>query len=168
MSAVGFDFSRVEAGEAVLSDDRRYRYTLTRIWDESRPRMVFIGLNPSTADEKRLDPTLRRVVRFADGFGFGSFVMLNLFALRATDPMVMRAAHDPVGPLNDRYLLDETFNRTVVCGWGTHGTHRGRDQAVLAVLKEHDCAVHALKLTQGGHPSHPLYLPSNSELIAFP
>src|SRR5436190_22946192 len=92
-----FDFKSLEAGQATLSECRRYRYTLTRVWDESYPRIAWIGLNPSTADENVLDPTLRRVVRFSMDWGFGSFTMLNLFALRATDPVVMKAHFEPVG-----------------------------------------------------------------------
>jgi hypothetical protein len=93
-----------EAGPALLSPDRLYRYTLERVWALDRPKCAFIGLNPSTADESRLDPTLRRCVRFADSWGYGSFVMLNVFAFRTTQPLGLLLANDPVGPANWMWL----------------------------------------------------------------
>src|SRR4051794_1235729 len=95
----------METGPAVLSDDRVYRYSLSRTWSPTKGAVTFIGLNPSTADENELDPTLRRIVGFAHAWGYGTFHMANLFAFRATDPVAMRAAPEPVGPDNDEHLL---------------------------------------------------------------
>jgi hypothetical protein len=85
-----------------------YRYTLTRVWDPVLPMTTFVLHNPSTADATQLDPTLRRCVGFAKREGYGGMVILNLYAFRAKDLKVMKAATDPVGPDNDRVLADAT------------------------------------------------------------
>jgi hypothetical protein len=158
---------RVEQGEAVFSDCRTYRYSLTRVWDETAPRLLFIGLNPSTADETKLDPTLRRVVSFAQREGCGSFDMGNLFAYRATKPRHMREAADPIGPDNDRWLLTMADRASVIIvGWGAHGGFMGRDAAVRELLKGHGLG--CLGVTKDGHPRHPLYLPKTAPLTIYP
>lgn len=78
--------------DARLSSCRAYRFALWRIWDQSMPYAMFIGLNPSTADETRDDPTLVRCGNFARQWGYGSVCMANLFALRATGPRALRCA----------------------------------------------------------------------------
>jgi len=151
---------KAEVGPAVLSLDRKYRYTLTRVWDVGKPQLAYIGLNPSTADEATLDPTLRRCLDFANSWGYGSFTMLNLFAFRATNPLDMKAAYDPVGPDNDAYILTvATGVQTVVACWGAHGGWLGRDTEVRKMLKDMDIKLHYLKLTKDGRPNHPLFLP---------
>lgn len=156
-------FTNFEGGDATFSTCRRYRYTLTRVWDEARPRIAWIGLNPSTADESRLDPTLRRVIRFSDDWGFGSFTMLNLFALRSTDPIVMKASVEPVGPENNHQICQHARAAAkVVAAWGTHGGWARRDEEVTELLKSIGCSskVICLGRTKGGFPLHPLYVPS--------
>lgn len=155
-----------EAGPAILSEDRRYRYRLTRVWDPEGKKLVFIGLNPSTADETQLDPTLRRCLRFGyewDEGRFGCFAMLNLFAFRATDPKEMKLAYFPVGPENDRYLVETALMADmVVACWGVHGAFRGRDVIVRNLLAECGVPLYHLGLTRDGHPRHPLYLSANT------
>lgn len=138
----------------------QYRYSLTRVWDAARPTMTFVLLNPSTADATQLDPTLRRCVGFANREGFGRMLVLNLYAFRATDPRAMKAAPDPVGPDNDRVLASATG--TVVAGWGTNA-HPDRVTDVLKLLPK----LHALGVTMGGHPRHPLYVPASAPLIEW-
>lgn len=91
-------------GGAHLSACGAYRYALRRTWDPARPAALFVGLNPSTADAERDDPTTRRCVRFARDWGFGGLLVGNLFAYRATRPRDLRAAAEPVGPENDWWL----------------------------------------------------------------
>lgn len=118
---------------------------------------MFVGLNPSTADEFNDDPTIRRCIAFAKSWGYAALCMANLFAYRATQPGVMLAAPDPVGPDNDRTLQALASKAgVVVAAWGTNGAHRGRDIAVRELLPN----LHYLRLTQNGYPGHPLYLPS--------
>lgn len=116
---------------------------------------MFIGLNPSTADEKYDDPTIRRCIGYARDWGYAGLCMMNLFAFRATSPDDMRAAEDPVGPDNDRALIDMAeFAGVIVAAWGVHGTHLGRDEEVRKMIPE----LHYLQLTKEGIPGHPLYL----------
>jgi hypothetical protein len=143
---------------AVFSRCRRYRYALHRMWEPNLGVVMFVGLNPSTADETMDDPTIRRCVAFARSWGFGSLCMTNLFAYRATQPADMLAQDDPVGPATDEYLLSiASVAGVVVAAWGVHGVHRGRGDQVRAMLPR----LHYLRLTKDGHPGHPLYLPAS-------
>ena len=142
---------------ATLSPCRAYRYALWRRWGRG-PYAMFIGLNPSTADEANDDPTIRRCIGFARAWGYEGLCMTNLFAYRATKPADMKKSANPVGCENDRVLV--TFSHcagVVVAAWGTHGTHMGRDQTVRLLVP----GLHYLRLTKDGHPAHPLYLPAS-------
>ncbi|WP_406720167.1 DUF1643 domain-containing protein [Thioclava litoralis] len=151
------------ASVAVYSDDEQYRYLLTRVWDPEGPRALFVMLNPSTATEVQNDPTVERCERRARVLGFGAFRVTNIFAYRATDPKVMRAQPDPVGPENDHAILESLDwvsgpQDRVICAWGAHGAHLGRGAAVEALLRGADRALYHLGLTQAGAPKHPLYI----------
>jgi hypothetical protein len=142
---------------AVLSPCERYRYALGRAWDFDLKPVLFVGLNPSTADAETDDPTIRRCIRFARDWGYGGILMGNLFGLRATDPRTMKAALDPVGERTDYWLRRMcTLAGLVVACWGAHGDHRERAQAVVdsGVLGSFT----VLGLTNAGHPRHPLYM----------
>ena len=121
---------------AVYSDCEVYRYLLTRIWDETAPRALFVMLNPSTATEVQNDPTVERCERRARALGFGGFRVTNIFAYRATDPRVMRAQADPVGPENDAAILQSVdwaggARARIVCPRGAHGALlRGRGRSL--------------------------------------
>jgi hypothetical protein len=149
---------------ATLSRCRQYRYTLTRTWDSTGPTVVFVGLNPSTADAKIDDPTVRRCIGFARSWGFGKLILTNLFAFRSTDPNVLEHVADPIGPKNDQWIAStsEVADLTVVA-WGIHGGLQHRDQVVLELLREPHC----LGTTKSGAPRHPLYLPANAPLKRF-
>ncbi len=141
--------------DAILSEDRKYRYVLSRIWDETKPTVMIIGLNPSTADETEDDPTIRRCINFATSWGYGGVYMLNLFAFRATEPHVMKESENPIGNDNNKYL-EEYSNKCekVVCAWGNDGDYKNRSKEILSKLKN----VYYLKLNKSGEPAHPLYL----------
>jgi hypothetical protein len=143
---------------AHFSPCRTYRYDLWRWWLGGEGFAMFVGLNPSTADETQDDPTIRRCVAFAQSWGYAGLCMTNLFAFRATQPKDMKAARDPVGPQNDG-VLKERANRAalVVAAWGTHGGFKNREWFVRMMLPK----LHYLRLTKDGHPSHPLYLPKS-------
>lgn len=146
---------------AIITPCGRYRYLLWRRWDPQRPVCMFIGLNPSTADETEDDPTIRRCINFAKAWGYGSLWMTNLCAFRATDPDIMRARQGAaIGPRNDEYLI--TCGRAagiVVAAWGTGGVFRRREANVREYMEGSSIPLYYLKLTKDGHPSHPLYLP---------
>jgi len=148
--------------DAVLSKDRRYRYTLSRTWDCEKGNAMFIGLNPSTADESENDPTIRRCMRFALEWGYGGIVVCNLFAFRATDPRAMKAATDPVGPLNDEMITTEARDAgLVIACWGNHGQFLSRSDDVRKFLSSMKC----FGLTKRGEPKHPLYLRADTKLV---
>ena len=141
---------------AEISECGRYRYKLWRRWGDGG-LLALVGLNPSTADATQDDPTIRRCVAFAKSWGYGSLMMVNLFAFRATLPAQMKNAADPVGPLNDARLLEVALSASLtVAAWGAHGAYLGRGAQVRALLPR----LHYLRLTKAGHPGHPLYLPA--------
>lgn len=142
---------------AHFSRCREFRYALWREWDAARPRVMLIGLNPSTADAARNDPTIRRCIGFAREWGFGGLWVLNLFAFRATYPGELKAAADPVGPRNDAWIRS-VARRTdrVVAAWGNDGGFMARSTRVRGMLKDR---LEVIRLNAGGEPAHPLYLP---------
>jgi hypothetical protein len=148
---------------ATFSEDRRYRYTLVRRWDDRLPSVMFVGLNPSTADETLDDPTIRRCIGFAKSWGYGALVMTNLFAFRSTDPRAMASADDPIGnPFNDVSIerIAQLVDLTVVA-WGSYGDRApARVGQVLALIGD----VYCLGVTKSGQPRHPLYLRRDAAL----
>lgn len=147
---------------AHLSDCRQYRWHLWRVWNPERGFVVFIGLNPSTADETADDATIRKCVAYARRWGYGGLCMLNLYAWRDRHPSGLALAADPVGALNDRVLQFLTAGADLtVCAWGADKAVSGRGEAVRELLGGR--GLHALKITSGGHPGHPLYLPGDLE-----
>jgi hypothetical protein len=146
------------SGGAQFSRDRRYRYRLWRRWDPARPQIAFCMLNPSTADEHNDDPTIRRCIGFARDWGYGGVEIVNLFALRATDPRELRRARDPIGRANDVHVIDAAQRSTaVVVAWGVHGALLERGAAALRLLSPR-ARLLALGWTLAGEPRHPLYL----------
>lgn len=150
--------------DAALSQCRTYRYALWRVWDETRPLTLFIGLNPSTADETSDDPTIRRCIGFARDWGYGGVCVANLFAYRATYPADLKAAPDPVGPENDRWLRRLAGEaELVVAAWGNDGAHMGRSLIVADLLPGMKC----LKTNRSGEPAHPLYQPGSARPLEW-
>lgn len=152
--------------DAVISDCGRYRYRLSRIWDHSLPLCVFIMLNPSTADAEQDDATIRRCRGFALREGFGGLVVVNLFAFRATDPKDLRSASDPVGPANDRYIIEATrdVDVRVIAAWGVNGGLLDRDNAVQRMTGPD---LMCLGRTSRGAPRHPLYVKATQPLEPY-
>lgn len=147
---------------ATFSEDERYRYLLTWRWTPG-PLLVAWMLNPSTATHEVLDPTIAGLRRRALAWGLGGVRVINLFAFRATDPKKMKAAIDPIGDQNDAVTEEvlksaQTNGDLVIAGWGTHGTHLNREAQALAIADRVGTCLHALAVTQAGHPGHPLYV----------
>lgn len=144
---------------AVYSDCERYRYALTRTWDLSGKRLLFVMLNPSKATEVQNDPTVERCERRARALGFGAMQVTNIFAWRETDPHKMRKARDPIGPDNDSILQNGAlWADLIIAAWGTHGAHLDRGAATEQLLRETGKPLHSLGLSKHGHPKHPLYI----------
>ncbi len=150
--------------DAVFSDCRKYRYVLWRTWDDSKPYVMFIGLNPSTADEVDNDRTINRCINYAKDWGYGGLCMANLFSYCTKDPHVMKAAEDPVGPENDLWLKALSENAAVVvAAWGDDGSYLERSKQVVNMFPELQC----LKINKSGEPAHPLYQPGTATPIAM-
>jgi len=157
-----------EAG-AVFSPCRRWRYLLWRCWDESKPAANFLMLNPSTADEFKLDPSCTRARNYAERWGFGALLVTNIFAWRSTDPALLKVVKNPVGRGNDAAIVNAAKEaKLVVCAWGEHGEHRGRGAEVREILRKKKIPLHFLRLNASGHPAHPLYLPGTLTPAVFP
>lgn len=149
--------------DAKFSECRNYRYSLWRQWGKSKPYLMIIGLNPSTADETEDDPTIRRCKRFALDWGFGGLVMTNLFAIRATDPKIMLAHKEPVGLENDEYLSSLAKDAgMILAAWGNHGSHKARDWDVRQLI-EKTKQMKSLGKTKIGQPKHPLYIKADTQ-----
>ncbi|MEP2668868.1 MAG: DUF1643 domain-containing protein [Cyclobacteriaceae bacterium] len=147
---------------ATFSQDRTYRYVLTRIWNPDLSKVMFIGLNPSTANEDIDDPTIRRLINFANTFGFGGLYMLNLFALVTPYPNDLVQCDDPIGN-NDEYLRVYKFKADkVVFAWGNFKVN-GRDLIVSSMFEEAYC----LGVNNNGSPKHPLYLKADTKLVKW-
>ncbi|MET3826519.1 hypothetical protein ABIC16_002212 [Sphingomonas sp. PvP055] len=156
------DLSGMEC-TATFSDDEAHRYSLSWIWDRALPPLVVCMLNPSTATHEELDPTIAGLVKRARAWAYGGVVVVNLFALRATDPRVMKLHPEPIGPENDeaiRLAALTSVERKValVAAWGAHGRHLDRERAVLTLLTATGARVTAFQINADGTPKHPLYV----------
>lgn len=150
---------------AIFSPDRAHRYVLWRRWAEHGPSVLFVGLNPSTADERTNDPTIRRCISFAGKFGATTLIVANLFAFRATKPRDLLCAADPVGPEADAWLeVSTNYAKNTVACWGAHGAFLARASAVLPMLRNPYC----FGTTMGGEPKHPLYLGGATKPLPLP
>ena len=139
---------------AEFSPCRKYRFTLLRTWDETKPYAMFIGLNPSTADEIENDPTVTRCINYAKSWGYGGLCMTNIFSYRATNPEDMIAEKEPIGDGNDDWILKSAKEAgVVVAAWGDNGSHLGRSKQVRKLVPN----LHCLNLNTSGEPTHPLY-----------
>lgn len=155
-----------DGGDAIISG--AYRYLLQRFWDARLETLNFVMLNPSTADAKLDDPTIRRCLGFARALGFGSLEVTNLFALRSTDPKALRCHIDPVGPENDEQIVSSArVCQMTVCAWGNHGAYLNRGSRVLDLLRKAGIKPHALRVGKTGAPAHPLYLPGDLQPAAI-
>jgi hypothetical protein len=154
--------------QAHFSPDRRYRYWLKIVDGDIYPErlVMFIGLNPSTADEREDDPTIRRCRSFARSWGYNGIIMANLFAFRATDPRQMMADPEPIGPENETSMF---FRLSAQCAapnpiacWGNKGGHLNRANYITGIVQM-DC----LRFNTDGSPCHPLYLPKTLKPVQF-
>lgn len=150
---------------AQFSTDRSYRYALARAWDEALPRLTWILLNPSRADEHADDPTIRRVIGLSRGWGYGSACVMNLYARVCTCPTELQhnfSERERIGPRTDHYLAQ--INGPVVVAWGAQTYAQTRAQAVLAKLPR---LLLCIAQNRDGSPKHPLYARKDSQLTPF-
>jgi len=140
---------------AAFSRCRQYRYALWRTWNNTQKQVLFICLNPSTADDKNDDPTLIRCINYAKFWGYGGVCIANLFAFKATKPADLLASDSPIGSRNNHWLK-KLANQSDLCvaAWGNHGRYLNRSAKVQELIPN----LHYLKITKLGEPAHPLYL----------
>lgn len=154
--------------EAYFSPDRKHRYWLLRVWDESKPLCCFIGVNPSVADETTDDHTITKEMHFAREWGYGGLLKLNVGAYRSTDPRKWKKAWDPIGPENDIDNLKQYIQKfqpaKIVAAWGANGSHyAGRCADIVRELQPLWC----FGTNKDGTPVHTLRLPYSSQLQPY-
>lgn len=157
---------------AIVSDCGRYRYRLWRRWgDGGQGSLVFIMLNPSTADGEQDDPTIRKCVGFAKRAGYRGIEIINLFAYRATKPADLKASGYQIGPQNDTHIKAVlSIYQDVVVAWGTNadcGAGWLRVRRVMEMVADAYIQPSALKLTANGIPWHPLMLGYETEWVPY-
>jgi len=156
---------------AVFSDDRRHRYALWRIWDRSKPILIFTGLNASTANDIKNDPTVIRMIGFAKAWGFGGLIMVNLYPLVSPYPedllrWLKSSDCGQAAAVNDSVIKRaRLMSAKAMVGWGNEGRRLGtRPDEVIHLLGE---PVYCLRVTLSGEPTHPLYQPLSSQLMPY-
>ena len=174
MNTIPFDFSEEHSAMsrdngAEFDDTGAYRLRLWRTWDRGPFGIVgyacWVMLNPSTADHTVNDQTIRKCIAFAKLWGFGGIEVVNVFALRSTDPKALYHHPDPVGPVNDTAIVKSVAGAgRVIAAWGNHGMLNSRGKKVrrlIAGLGDIEC----LGVTKEGQPKHPLYIPYSVEPV---
>jgi len=152
---------------ATLSDCGRFRFRLGRHWGDGKP-LLFVMLNPSTADAEVDDPTIRRCIKSAKAHDFQALEVVTLFAYRASDPKELKRAGYPVGPGNDDVLVEAAGNAAAVClAWGANVAGLERPNVVLPLLRNVRGDLQCLRITRSGYPAHLLMLPSSCRLQPF-
>lgn len=161
----------------IFSPCRQYRFTLLHDAQQITERtLCWIGLNPSTADEQQLDPTLRRIKAYSEREGFSSFCMLNVYPYRATDPKVMKAHYATLDTIaaeriafqnasHIRAAIRATGHRKFVCAWGVNAPKIPPE--LFPILISDEFHPLCLGITTDGHPRHPLYLSAAEPLVRY-
>lgn len=151
---------------AMISEDEKYRYALWRTWDKDKPVVMFIMLNPSTADGNKDDPTIRKCMAYAKAWGYGALIVGNLYAFKTKDPKVLENILFPIGPHCDSWLY--TLSKMAdlrIAAWGNKILSDKRVEQVKGILSSHMKGIvsrlYYLELSKSGNPKHPLYLRKN-------
>jgi hypothetical protein len=148
---------------AEFSMARSHRYVLWRVWDEDKPRLMFIGLNPSTANENDPDPTITRITSFCQQWGYGGFFMLNLFTIISPEPKALRNCPDRCRKANHYLQMYRYMCDTIVFGWGDFKESKERAQEIIKMFPNAYC----LRKNKDGSPRHPLYVADGTKLIPY-
>lgn len=158
------DQLREESGNgAIFSECRNYRYALWRIWDTSKPLVMFIGVNPSTASEIKPDPTITRIRSIVSNWGYGGFYMMNLFGIVSANPKILKTHPDPVG-CNDGWLEKVAPKCSkIVFAWGDFKEAKARSIEVVKMFPNAE----ALFINKNGTPKHPLYCKNDIQPIPY-
>ncbi|MEA1011135.1 DUF1643 domain-containing protein [Bacillus cereus] len=153
---------------ALFDDSKTYRYSLERIWDPHKERVLFIMLNPSSANQDSEDATSKRCFNFAKGLGFGSLEIVNLFAYIATnrEELLQVSKEDAIGPENENHVI-RALNRAdmVIAAWGENCKYHNRHKDIHELFQGYH--LHCLGKTRDGFPRHPLYLSKDSQPMDY-
>lgn len=155
-------FSKNDAG-AIFSDCRKYRYVLWRIWDEGLPKIAFIGLNPSTANETETDPTIRRVIKFARNWGYGGVYMLNLFTYVTAYPEELKKCENPSQMADEFLKIYSEYSEKIIFAWGSFEEAKERAIRVIKMFPDG----YMLLRNKDGSPRHPLYVKGDTKPVLF-
>ena len=173
-TSVPRDYLILESGDdpnssgATFSRCERYRYHLWRRWGSGKI-ITYMMCNPSTADAFMVDPTVRKCIHFAKRDGYAGVDVLNIFALRSTDPRAL-ICEDPVGPFNDDFIAAV---KGVVCiAWGGVGSkvkgNKGRPDYVVGLLSgKSDVELVCVGRNGDGTPRHPCYLSNDTQFVPW-
>lgn len=154
-------FNQTDIG-AIFSDCKKYRFVLWRIWDKTKPYVMFIGLNPSTANEHIDDSTIKRVMTLANRWGYGGIYMLNLFPFITTDPKKLNIHKNPIKK-NDHWIqVSCTKCEKIIFAWGSFKEAKERERVIKNKFKGQ-----ALKINLDGSPRHPLYVKNSTKAIIY-
>lgn len=146
---------------AEISRCERHRFKLGRVWDTNLPVLLWVMLNPSTADASIDDPTIRRCINYAKDWDFGGIEVVNLFSLRTPSPKVLiKTSVNERNHSSYNDILEKVFLKhdAAICGWGTNGTLDNRNKKILDMMNENGCIPFCIDKTSLGEPKHPLYL----------
>lgn len=155
---------RPQDSGAMISTDEKYRYALWRTWDKDKPVVMFIMLNPSTADANKDDPTIRKCIAYAKSWGYGALIVGNLYAFRTRDPKLLAHEEGPIGPHCNSWLYSlAKMSDLRVAAWGNKILPDKRVQQVKDLMP----SLHYLELSKSGNPKHPLYLRKNLKPQSF-
>lgn len=170
------DYQFTQAERANVKRDAyiegKYRYWLTRVWDDQLPRMMWILLNPSIADNRTDDPTVKKCMGFAKGLGYGSIEIVNLFAYIATEPKELldiinnnkkiegckelTGKKAAIGPYNDQHIKTAAQRaEVIILGWGNNASPFKRCKDVIELLPDKE--LKCIEINRSGQPKHPLY-----------
>ncbi len=160
---IKYPIEKIEVSDAVFSDCKKYRYALIREWDRNLPGIMFIGLNPSTADDTQNDPTINNVIKLAKHNGYGSIYMLNLFGIISSKPEVLRSHPDPVGEQDFYFDIYRPYCDKVLFAWGAFKEAKERAKIVSQRFPAPLC----IGINNGGSPKHPLFQKSTLKFTPY-
>ena len=155
---------------ARISPCGKYRYTLLRRWGNHPECVTWVMLNPSTADDSEDDNTIRKCMKFTEKWGWDAMLVVNLFALRATDPRQLQGIRDPWGPENAGWVAESCRKGDLLVGaWGSPDRRmRTHAEVTIGLIRDAGFHLKCLGINQDGSPSHPLYLKYETELVLWP
>lgn len=159
--------------DALISPCGLYRYWLKRHWEDDLVGLPVIMLNPSTADAEIDDPTIKRCMEFARREGYGGITVLNVFALRATNPEELKKVNDPNGPDNNDWLKrmmgfhELGGSKIILVAWGANKFAEPRAAQIIDMAKREGAQLVCLGTSKNGAPKHPLYIKGDQPFMPF-